>query len=235
MKDSFYFPHDFHARHDPKLERLRMTIGCEGVGIFWCLVEMLYEEGGSLPIQDIEIYSKALNCKLDTLLKTLREYNLFVENKTHFWSPTLIKRLKHITSKREKARASAKLSHSANAERTLSERSAIKESKVKESKVKKNSPPLSDEEFLKTLKENQAYKHINIDLELGKIDAHILVHKGKQKTRRFIVAWLNRIDKPLGVTTTPRRELKPKKDCQACKGSGRLIVEGKSAQCYCLS
>jgi len=143
MKDSFYFPHDFHARHDPKLERLRMTIGCEGVGIFWCLVEMLYEEGGSLPIQDIEIYSKALNCKLDTLLKTLREYNLFVENKTHFWSPTLIKRLKHITSKREKARASAKLSHSANAERTLSERSAIKESKVKESKV--SIPPTIEE------------------------------------------------------------------------------------------
>jgi len=145
MKDSFYFPHDFHARHDPKLERLRMTIGCEGVGIFWCLVEMLYEEGGSLPIQDIEIYSKALNCKLDTLLKTLREYNLFVENKTHFWSPTLIKRLKHITSKREKARASAKLSHSANAERTLSERSAIKESKGKESKESISIPPTIEE------------------------------------------------------------------------------------------
>jgi hypothetical protein len=193
MKDSFYFPHDFHARHDPKLERLRMTIGCEGVGIYWCLVEMLYEEGGSLPIQDIEIYSKALNCKPDTLLKTLREYNLFVENKTHFWSPTLLKRLKHITLKREKARASAKLSHSANAERTLSERSAIKESKVsKESKVL-----VSDADFISSLKTNLAYKHINVETELARMDVWIIAHPGRKKTRRFVVGWLNKVEAPL--------------------------------------
>jgi Leucine-rich repeat (LRR) protein len=24
MKDTYYFPHDYHARHDPKLEKLRM-------------------------------------------------------------------------------------------------------------------------------------------------------------------------------------------------------------------
>jgi uncharacterized phage protein (TIGR02220 family) len=111
-------------------------MGCEGVGIYWCLVEMLYEEGGSLRLSDVEIYAKALNTTSDNIQKTLSDFNLFVKNKTHFYSTTLTKRLKHINAKREKASTSAKLSHSANAERTHSEGSAIKESKVKESKVK---------------------------------------------------------------------------------------------------
>ncbi len=136
MKNSYYFPHDYHARHDPKLERLRIVMGCEGIGIYWCLVEMLYEEGGSLRLSDIEIYAKALNTTAENIQKTLSDFNLFVKNKTHFYSTTLIKRLKHINTKREKASISAKLSHSANAGRTQSERSAIKERKGKERKGK---------------------------------------------------------------------------------------------------
>jgi len=58
-------------------------------------------------------------------------------------------------------------------------------------------PQLSDSDFLNTLKNNPAYKHINLDQELGKMDAWLLTNKGRQKTRRFIVRWLNRIDKPL--------------------------------------
>ena len=197
MKNSYYFPHDYHARHDPKLERLRMVMGCEGVGIYWCLVEMLYEEGGSLELKDIEIYAKALNTTADNIQKTLSDFNLFVKNETHFYSSPLLKRLKHINLKREKARASAKLSHSANAQRTHSERSAIKESKVKEIKdsiVNSNSP-----DFLTSLKTNPAYAHINIDTELGKMDAWLLAHPGRQKTKKFIVNWLNKIEKPLSI------------------------------------
>jgi hypothetical protein len=102
-----------------------MTMGCEGIGIYWCLVEMLYEQNGSLPLTDLEIYAKTLNTTLDKLEKTLSSFDLFTKNRTHFYSSTLLKRLKHINIKREKARASAKLSHSANADRTHSERSAI--------------------------------------------------------------------------------------------------------------
>ena len=136
MKDSFYFPHDYHARHDPKLEKLRMTMGCEGVGIYWCLVEMLYEEGGTLKLDDIEIHAKILNTTQENLARAIHDFDLFQKNSTHFYSNTLIKRLKHINAKRMKARISAKFSHSANAQRTHSERSAIKESKGKERKGK---------------------------------------------------------------------------------------------------
>lgn len=58
---------------------------------------------------------------------------------------------------------------------------------------------ISDSDFIETLKENPAYKGIDIDRELAKMDAWLLTPaaKGRKKTRRFIVNWLNRIDKPV--------------------------------------
>jgi len=136
-KNTYYFPHDYHARHDPKLERLRMEIGAAGDGIFWCLVEMLYEQDGYLLLKDIPLIAKALNTPEELVAKVVKDTELFIVNEQKFYSESLLARLQHINTKRRKARASAKLSHPANAQRTHSERSAIKESKVKESKGNK--------------------------------------------------------------------------------------------------
>lgn len=56
---------------------------------------------------------------------------------------------------------------------------------------------LTDLDFIKELKNNPAYKHVNIDRELGKMEAWLLTHRGRQKTRKFIVNWLNKIDAPV--------------------------------------
>ena len=64
-------------------------------------------------------------------------------------------------------------------------------------KSKNKGVAISDEEFMKALKNNEAYNHINIDMEMGKMDAWLLAHKGRQKTRGFIVNWLNKIDRPV--------------------------------------
>lgn len=58
---------------------------------------------------------------------------------------------------------------------------------------------LSDQDFILSLKTNPAYKHLDIDRELGKMDAWLSAHPGRQKTRRFIVGWLNKADKPIGT------------------------------------
>lgn len=65
-----------------------------------------------------------------------------------------------------------------------------------------------DRDFISSLKNNLAYKHINIDIELAKMDTWLLVHKGRQKTPRFVVSWLNKIDKPLEAQ---RPEIKQEK------------------------
>ena len=73
MKDTFYFPHDYHARHDPKLERLRMKYGCVTDGVYWCLVEMMYEQGGYISIEDAHLYSKLLNTDIK-IIEDLSEF-----------------------------------------------------------------------------------------------------------------------------------------------------------------
>jgi hypothetical protein len=65
--------------------------------------------------------------------------------------------------------------------------------------ARKVSKKLSDEEWLKELKANPAYRHINIDDQLSKMDAWLSVHPGRQKSRPFIVNWLNKIEKPLSI------------------------------------
>lgn len=67
-----------------------------------------------------------------------------------------------------------------------------------QAKPKRFRRALSDEEFISSLKNNSAYSHLNVDEELARMDAWLLVNPSRQKTRRFIVNWLNRKDKPLG-------------------------------------
>lgn len=59
---------------------------------------------------------------------------------------------------------------------------------------------VSDEDFITALKSNPAYHGVDVDGELGKMDAWLLAARGRrQKTRKFIVNWLNRVDRPLKI------------------------------------
>ena len=49
MKDLPYITHDLGARNDPKLLDLQMEMGGQGLAIFWCIVEMLWENDGYIP------------------------------------------------------------------------------------------------------------------------------------------------------------------------------------------
>lgn len=56
---------------------------------------------------------------------------------------------------------------------------------------------LTDEQFLATLRTNPAYQKIDLEGELKKMDAWLLAHPGRKKTRRFVVNWLNKVEVPL--------------------------------------
>lgn len=102
----------------------------------------------------------------------------------------------------------------------------------KEKKKSEKIPQLSDDDFLKTLKTNPAYKGVDLENELAKMDAWLLTHPDRKKTRRFIVNWLNKIDKPLAATGG--RKPIPNKDCSTCGGTGKILEgEHKGRQCYC--
>ena len=106
MKDTFYFQHDYNARNDPRLQRLIMKCGCEGIGIYWCIVEQLYEQGGKLPNNHIETIAFNLHTTKTIVEEVVFGLNLFVSDDEFFWSESVLKRLESwslISSKRSES------------------------------------------------------------------------------------------------------------------------------------
>lgn len=58
-------------------------------------------------------------------------------------------------------------------------------------------------EFIGSLKQNGAYKHISIDTELLKMDAWLSAHRGRKKSKRFVLNWLNKIEAPIPSEDVP--------------------------------
>ena len=46
VNQKYYFKHDNHSREDEKLIEVRMKHQMAGIGVYWCLVEMLHEGNG---------------------------------------------------------------------------------------------------------------------------------------------------------------------------------------------
>lgn len=130
-----YFSHDTKARSDSKLVSLAMRQGMEGLGVYWCIVEMLYENDGKMMRTECERIAYELRTHSDCINSVIYEHELFHWDDLYFWSNSVLNRLKTITEKSDKARQSAtKRWENANAMRTQCEGNAIKE---KESKVNK--------------------------------------------------------------------------------------------------
>ena len=138
MKETYYFSHDYNARNDRKMQRLIMKQGVEGVGIFWCIVEMLYEEGGSMLLSECERISFELRTDCERINFVLLESELFDNDGKTFWSNSVLDRLNKRKEKSVKAKESAdKRWAYANALRLECDGNAIKDSKPKETKEKK--------------------------------------------------------------------------------------------------
>ena len=75
--ESFYFTHDYNSRNDPKMVALRMKEGMEGVGIFWCIAELLYEEGGFVMLSECERIAFELRTSCDVVNSIINDYDLF--------------------------------------------------------------------------------------------------------------------------------------------------------------
>jgi uncharacterized protein YdaU (DUF1376 family) len=164
MKETFYFSHDYYAREDEKIIKLISTHGLEGYGVFWCIVEMLYENNGCIEGDCNAIaFSIRLN-KAEMIESVIKDFGLFIISNNKIISKSCLARLRKRKGKSEKARQSAFFrwnkpkKRNANAMRTQCERNAIKESKVKERKYILSEA--SSDEIPNLLKDKN--KHIQI-------------------------------------------------------------------------
>jgi hypothetical protein len=150
-----YFSHDYHARNDSKMIQLIMKHGLEGVGAYWCIVEMLYESEGYIMQSECERIAFELRTQCD-LIKSLIGSDLFEKDTEKFWSDSIHRRLSIRDEKSGKARESAykrwnnkEINTDANAMRTQCDGNAIKvnKSKVKEKKQKEINTFSPSEEY----------------------------------------------------------------------------------------
>lgn len=107
MKKSLYFPHDYNARNDIKLQSLMSEQGVAGIGIYWCLVEMLYEQGGKLPLSACKgiAYTLRVGCKC--IANVIQKHGLFEYDSVWFWSPSVVNRTKTLKKLSETRKFSA--------------------------------------------------------------------------------------------------------------------------------
>lgn len=131
MKDSYYLKHDYGARNDPKLVKAAQKHGIAALGVYWCLVEMLYEQGGQLPME-LDVLAYDLRVSEDLVKSIIADFGLFQNDGKTFWSNAAKSRLAQRAEKIEIARAAGKASamkrkagaeKSTDVERTLNGRS----------------------------------------------------------------------------------------------------------------
>lgn len=101
-----YFQHDSNARNDIKLIKLRRKLGLEGYGLYFCILEMLFEDNNNM-CQEYEDIAFSLNCSVEKVKQVIEDFDLFIIDDKCFYSVRLRNFLNEVVNKSKKARQSA--------------------------------------------------------------------------------------------------------------------------------
>ena len=105
-KVAYFFSHDTNARQDPKLQEVLMELGLVGIGAYWCIIEMLYEQGGTLPVKSYKTIAFTLHVEVEVIRSLVEDFGLFNNDGDEFWSEAVLKRSekrKELSDKRRTA------------------------------------------------------------------------------------------------------------------------------------
>jgi hypothetical protein len=208
IKESFYFPHDYDATADPKMQALLGKYGGLGYGVFWRTIEMLHSNSDhKLPLKPY-IYSAIAKQMLtgDEQMLEIISYcidfcELFTSDGECFWSNRVNQNFEKRAEISEKRSFAGKLgvAAKANAKQNLANVSKGKEKKGKEIKEKKIF-------ITPTINEIRAYcleRKNKIDAQLF-IDKYIgngwMVGKNKMKDWKAVVRTWEKNDFNTGGT-----------------------------------
>ena len=141
-KDTYYFSHDYNTRSDSKIKKLLVTHGFFGYGLWWAIVEDLYNNANAMPT-DYDGLAFEFRTDSKTIKSILHDFDLFVFKDEFFGSMSVQRRLDERNQKTVKARESAQKRWGTNANASKinakahineCEGNAIKERKGKEKK-----------------------------------------------------------------------------------------------------
>lgn len=161
-KDAYYFSHDANAHIDPKVLKLRMSLGWEGYGLYWAIIETLRtQEDYCLSSDDFTYLTLSLavdEAKLKQMLSKCLEVGLLILDNDKIFSDSLLRRMDKADKIRKKRRIAGALGGKAkaNAKQSSSKPLALKEKKGKEKKVKETKKETELEANIETV-----LKHLN--------------------------------------------------------------------------
>ena len=104
-KETLYFTHDFGARNDPKMINLQIKHGMLGIGCYWCLIEIMNEQGGEIPLE-YERIGFELRIDTNVLKSIVNDFGLFVIEDNILSSMSVLRRMEIRNEKSAKARES---------------------------------------------------------------------------------------------------------------------------------
>lgn len=213
MKDAYYFSHDSNARNDLKMINIRKELGLSGVGLFWCVVEMLREaDGYKLPLSQISAICFDLRIDENDFQK-LFDYGLIVQKNKFFFSESLLQRMERLDEIKMKRAESGRIGGQkkaskrlANAKQVLSKTEAnlkqnvasivkhsiVNDSIEKNSKVNDNTLAFAREDYRKILIDWFEYKK---------------ARKESYKSENSIQAFYNKLLKLSGGSQTKATEI----------------------------
>uniref|UniRef100_A0A6M3KXC5 Lin1244/Lin1753-like N-terminal domain-containing protein n=1 Tax=viral metagenome TaxID=1070528 RepID=A0A6M3KXC5_9ZZZZ len=101
-----YFPHDYDARNDRKILKLRRIHGWQGYGLYFALLEILRgQDDFRYPLDNISELEFELRESKEIILSVIRNFDLFkIDEANYFYSISLIARLQPYLEKSERAR-----------------------------------------------------------------------------------------------------------------------------------
>ena len=141
MKDAFWFPHDSNARNDPKMSSLRRKAGVEGVGLYWCIIELMRETNGYVvtreDISNLEYDMRVSQENLPEIM--LKEELLHKKKDGNIFSKSLLKRMQKWDNIKKKRSEAGKKGGIASGNRRSKKKANVKQTLSKaQAKPKQN-------------------------------------------------------------------------------------------------
>ena len=102
-KDTFYFSHDYNPRADEKIKLLIRKHGFLGYGIFWAIIEDLYNNANALRT-DYEGIAFDLRVDTNIVKSVINDFDLFIIKDDFFGSLSVQRRLEDRNEKSKKAK-----------------------------------------------------------------------------------------------------------------------------------
>lgn len=140
---SEYINHKISNRSEYVFRKLIERKGAAAYGVYWYVLEELYESGGRMLFEEIESISNALCVRKDFVASVIKSFSLFQYDSDSFWSDEVIEQIEKRQKLKEKRKEAAN-------KRWVSEKNIIvleKEKEVESSPIVKPTRVNKEEEM----------------------------------------------------------------------------------------